>query len=571
MARDEDLPRWVLPACLTAALAARLWGIGHGFPDFVTGDERVLVKETVRFLNAATLEPGHYNYPALYGYLMAGGVWLAWGVGWLTDLGGIGPSVTFAHLFAPGQLALVGRILSTAAGTGLVAVTFALGRRAYGTGAAIGGACFAAWSTVLVTQSRFALPDVTMALFAVAACLVSVQLSRQGGTRTYLAAGVLAGLAISTKYNAGVVVAGLVAAHLLRIHRDGGALLDRRAIAAGVGLLTAFLAGSPYWLIAPGRYWQGILDVTSNLRFSLAPSSWPRLALLASLARIELVWAVLALLGAIHALRRRTAADLVLLAVLLPGFLYLGSWPKGGVHYALYLLPLAGVMAGRWLAEVAAGRWRRWVLPGLVLASLPQAVATVEEGAALRRPDPRSEAARWMEATIPDGTVLGVYRIDYCPPLKGDVHRAFLRERLAASAARPELTRRLQELDRGLRIYTQLSLEYFGEQPVVPPEYAAGIDLSDPKTAETFRRTWMEYPELKTYGVRYLILPSAGYARFLDNEPPPAGTPAHYYYTRNRQYLTGLLDGADPRYRQVRVFSDPGHPQAGRIVLLEVR
>jgi hypothetical protein len=226
-------------------------------------------------------------------------------------------------------------------------------------------------------------------------------------------------------------------------------------------------------------------------------------------------------------------------------------------------------MGSRWLAEVAVGRWARWVLPGLALVSLPQAVATFEQGAALRRPDLRSQAARWIEATIPDNTVLGVYRIDYCPPLKGDVHRAFLRERLAASAARPELTARLQELDRRTRIYTQLSLEYFADQPVVPPEYAAGIDLNDPKTAETFRRTWMEYPELIAYGVRYLVLPSAGYARFLEGEPPPAGTPAHYYYTRNRRYLTGLLDGTDPRYRQVQVFGDAA--QAGRIVLLEVR
>ena len=59
-------------------------------------------------------------------------------------------------------------------------------------------------------------------------------------------------------------------------------------------------------------------------------------------------------------------------------------------------------------------------------------------------------------------------------------------------------------------IYTQLTLEYFSDPPIVPREYRAGVDLRDAKTRETFRRTWMDHEELRRWKVEYVILPSQG-------------------------------------------------------------
>ena len=130
---------------------------------------------------------------------------------------------------------------------------------------------------------------------------------------------------------------------------------------------------------------------------------------------------------------------------------------------------------------------------------------------------------------------------------------------------------RLRELDRKTPIYTQLTLEYFMEEPRVPEEYRQKIDLGDPKTLETFRRTWMEYPELKHWGVRYLVLPSAGYSRFFTGEPPLAGTAAHYYFTRNRDYIAQFFAAGDPRYRTVREFAEGAGESNRRISIVEVR
>lgn len=56
----------VLGLLLLFALLLRVRGIDHGYPDYVSTDERLIVKEVVHFFDDSTLRPGHYNYPAFY-------------------------------------------------------------------------------------------------------------------------------------------------------------------------------------------------------------------------------------------------------------------------------------------------------------------------------------------------------------------------------------------------------------------------------------------------------------------------------------------------------------------------
>ena len=128
----------------------------------------------------------------------------------------------------------------------------------------------------------------------------------------------------------------------------------------------------------------------------------------------------------------------------------------------------------------------------------------------------------------------------------------------------------LRSMDRQMRIYTQLTLEYFADEPAVPPAYRGKVDIGDPKTREIFRRRWMEYEDLKRWKVRYVILPSAGFARFLGDDPPPWGTAAHYNFARSRQYIEQFLDDGDGRYREVERFEKGEAAGGGYISIVEV-
>ena len=132
-------PAIAIGLILTVGLGLRLLGASHGFPDFVTGDERVVTRDAVHFITAATLQSQHFNYPALYSYMYSAALVGAYLIGLIPDVGTIADSVLFAHLFAPTQVALVGRILNVSGGTGLIAVAYLLGHHAYGRSVAFGG------------------------------------------------------------------------------------------------------------------------------------------------------------------------------------------------------------------------------------------------------------------------------------------------------------------------------------------------------------------------------------------------------------------------------------------------
>ena len=104
-----------LALCASLALLLRLYGIGNGYPSFVSGDERAVIRDAVHFIANHTLEPTRYHYPAGYAYLFSGALWFSYACGWLIDLGSAGASVVFAHLIYPTKIALVGRLLSALA------------------------------------------------------------------------------------------------------------------------------------------------------------------------------------------------------------------------------------------------------------------------------------------------------------------------------------------------------------------------------------------------------------------------------------------------------------------------
>ena len=552
--------RLILALIALIALILRLAGIHHGYPDYVSGDERLLVKEVVHFFDNGTLEPNHYNYPAFFSYLYAGTLYLARALGGLDEVGGMHLPMGFAVTFNIVLFALIGRILSVLAGIALVAVTYLIGRQAYDRHTALGGAFFVAISATLINHSRFALPEITMALLAVLACYFLVRLVPRPDYSNYLLAGLCAGLAISTKYNAAMILGGLLAAHYLAERTANHWRHHLKLLAAGTACLGAFLLGSPYWLFSFGEYFQAFLNIKSNTQFSLYATSWPWLGLLKSVWNAEWIWGLLATAGCIYALYRRTAPDCILLAIILPAFFYIGSWAKADLHYIIFLAPLAGLLAARLALEIMPRLQldSRYGLALLAFLSLPNIYREFNQGHELARQDVRLQAARWIEANIPDNSVIGGYWISYLPPLKGLKQREKLHQLMDDNRHIPQAVDALRRLDRNNSFYKCVRLHYFMNDPQIPPPYQQTVDPRDPKTRRIFCNAWLSYEDIRRFGVEYVLLSNAAYGRFFDGSPPPMGTAAHYFFTRSRAFIEQFFESANPRYQLVKEFVDDG-------------
>jgi 4-amino-4-deoxy-L-arabinose transferase-like glycosyltransferase len=347
-------------AATVVALAAtlRVVGSGSGLPlPLLNPDESNIVSRAWEIVHGGGLDPGWYDYPSLLFLLLAP-----------SQIGLDAPSYGSARVVA---------ILIGLAG---VAVTWWLGRVAYGRGAALTGAVGTAVATTHVAYSRMAVTDVLLTV-GVTVCLALLVTGRLEW------AGVAAGLAASAKYPGVLLAVPLLVAGYGRWRRTAIAF----ALAA-----VAFVVTSPFVLVHAGAAWGDVSRVNR-----LAHEGWlgfeddPVTPAAFSLRLWETVGPVVlvALVGVVIAVRRRERRDLVLLSF---AVVYCLSLLPIEAHFDRYVLPLVPVVC------VLAGATRPLAVVALVCCVVPL-WWSVADTKALTGRDRRLDVAAWIDRTVPQG------------------------------------------------------------------------------------------------------------------------------------------------------------------------
>ena len=358
---------------LAAAAALRLVGVEYGLPfgGLLNPDEQSIVPRAWGMAHGAGLDPHWFDYPTLVMYVLA--PFQAWESG---------PSY------------LAARLVVAAFGIGAVAAAWWLGRAAYGATAGLVAAAAVAVETIGVAYSHMAVTDVPMT------ALISVSLALAVTGRLELA-GLAAGLAASAKYPAVFLLAPLVVAGWGRWRRLAV------AIAAAVA---AFLATSPFVLVHPRQAWDDATRVQRLAREGWLGFEHDSFALFSFTGKL---WdglgpaLVVAVLGLLLALRRRTRADLVLVVFVL---VYLADLLTIRAHFDRYVLPIVPPLA------VLAGRQRLLAPLTLGLLVVPL-VWAIGDDIRLTRTDTRVVAQRWFVTHVPAGSPVAAE--SSTPPLAG--------------------------------------------------------------------------------------------------------------------------------------------------------
>jgi 4-amino-4-deoxy-L-arabinose transferase-like glycosyltransferase len=237
--------RLSLGLIILLALGLRLWGVSFGLPYVIQPDEPSVEMRALHMWLAGDPNPHYYVYPSLYYDLQALWAFLA---------------AHAAGLFSPDLLRhplqhlpffyLSGRVLTAALGTATVAVTYLAGR-VLSPRLGLIAALFLAVAAQHVQQSHYITVDAPTALFTALTALWALRALREGGRlRDVLLAGLCAGLAAGTKYNAGVALALPLAAALLARGRPWGWRLGA-VVAAMAAAALAFLLTTPFALLDP--------------------------------------------------------------------------------------------------------------------------------------------------------------------------------------------------------------------------------------------------------------------------------------------------------------------------------
>ncbi len=452
---------------LAVAAGLRIWGLHWGLPTishfFSYHPDETLV------LNAATnvdilsgqFDPGFYNYGSLYIYLVNIGINVAMMAGAI-DLSGD----LMAHINEFAKVYMTGRIIAVALGILTVYLLYALGRRMYGRRVGLLAAALLAIAPLHAMHSKFMAVDVPATFFLVLSLLYAARIPEDSRWRNYILAGLFAGFAAATKYNAGLVLLSLIAVHLASAQGRPMFQAFQPKLLSGIGsAIAGFLIGCPGALINTQAFVRDFrfevlhVDTGHGLVFTGTGSGFLYHLMHSLLPGLGPALLVLGILGVLHALFRRStgngiarlllswrvqtpmsetgARDWMLIVFVAAYYVLIGLAEVRFARYVIPLLPVILLLGARIVVECGERGKAAGVIIGLVaaLAIGYTAAYAASLDTLFVRQDTRDQAAAWVKSNTPDGSSIGLPTTPwfYTPPLLPDFGSVDPMDRLASA------------------------------------------------------------------------------------------------------------------------------------------
>ncbi len=509
-----------------AGLVLRVIGLGFGDPFRYHPDEMKLVYHAGNLLDYSHWSKETFfllkGYPPLYAFVLAA-AFCVYILGLMAS--GIATSLAAVKVYYylhPFHFHLVGRWLSLLAGTATIIVLYAAGKRLYSRRTGLWAAAFWAVTFLPVKNAHFGTVDILLTLLTTLSFYYSIRIFREGRQRDYYGAAVFASLAVATKYNAGLIILPIIAAHLLQaarpqppgvgalavpaprraaaaLARGRAALLDRRIWLAGLAAVVSFLIACPLPLLDFKRFWQSVAGTAEFEQTGKLGSGGTFFSYFTgahspgygffydNTFAASLGWGVtlLFIAGLLWMLWRHRREDLLVLIFPLALYAVIGQMNYKAMRHLLPLVPFLLLIAAELLSCCAAwqSKKRNRLIFKIVIVSLavvPQFVKSLRYDLALYQTDTRTRMKDVIEATVPAGSRIGME--EFTPPL------------LSARDLNLEIIRRSPDYARVYDVYG-----------LVPKMFAHGMQRTNDHDARAY---------VAEQGIEYLVLDSFTRARY---------------------------------------------------------
>ena len=406
----------LLVAILAAAAFVRFWALNFGLPHPAARPDEEAIGALAGSYLSGTFRPTDFTYPPLFPLLVALASWLSF---WRL------PATlrAFGLPFEPGDPTtsaqrILARVLGAAAGVFSVWLLFRIARRLFGDRTALVAAAFLALAFLHVRDSHFGVTDVPMTCMVLAGFLAILKMSESGTRRDLLIAGICTGLAVATKYNAGLLALPACYAILAgpgpfsMAHRVGRA-------AAFVAIMTCtFLIVCPFALIDYRTFVEDLIEVGRHLREGHGPDlgrGWIHHLTITLRYGLGLPLLTAGIVGLVLMVWREGYRGVLVMVFPVAYYVVSGSGRTVFARHALPLVPFLCLSAAYLVSTAANGLvshrrrppWRAAaaaVLTALVL--LPSALSIVAFSRVIAREDSRAIARRWIESRFAAGTTI---------------------------------------------------------------------------------------------------------------------------------------------------------------------
>ncbi len=470
----------LLVGILVLGAVVRYWGLNFGLPHNLTRpDEQHYVLAAMQLLNGD--RSGYfYEYPSLFFYLLAGAFVLYYALGRL--FGRFGGLEDFIYEYATDQTMfhLIPRAMSAFAGVATIYAVYKTMRRLFQSEkTGLLGGFFMALCYLHVRDSHFGTMDVTMTFFIIASFHFIVKSYDEWSLKNYLLAGLLAGLAMSTKYAGVFLIVPIGILHLLKSleHKMPfrHLIIDKRILGFGLALVLGFLAGTPHFLTEYSAYAERVFN-----RFDLMDTQSPSLGVgwwyhLKFSLWHGLGWGMYlaAFAGMVLYFRRDWRRALILFSFPLTYYWFAGKGHTVFLRYMIPILPFLCMAAANFVFEVYHFFKKRFSYhltvsgTGLLIAIIifQGTYNLVQFSQLIVKEDSRQLGKDWMLANVQPGSSVYQYAngSNFCkvqlPPTIDFVENALVKARSRGESGRVDKARLKYLQDNKIQGYRQFSYQ----------------------------------------------------------------------------------------------------------------
>ena len=417
----------ILFAICVLAAVLRLLALAYGLPATYNPDETPILNRALAFAKG-DLNPHNFLYPSLYLYALFAWEVLFFLVGRVLGLFASLDAFQREFFTDPSRLFLAGRTLTASFGIAAVPAVYVYGRRLYDNATGLAAAAFLAVAPVAVRDAHYVKLDVPVTLFAVLthAVLAKVVVDPVAAarTRSWIVAGLFAGLTVSTHYYAAFIVIPVCVAAAVHGERTRNWASAFRMLSwAGVATFAGFVAGTPFFFTEPALVMRDIaalreIDIDRAVDATGAFTSFGRYVEILFWDTVGWPVCLLAAIGFIWAIVSDWKRG-ALLASFSVAFLAFVSNTVPMSRYLNVLIPLMALAAAFSVTRVTRVFGRRAPVAATALTALamvPGLVGSLRVDLFFRQPDTRTVARQVVESRISPGASILVQ--PYSAPLR---------------------------------------------------------------------------------------------------------------------------------------------------------
>jgi len=537
---------------LFIAFGVRLWGIWFDLPYIYTTEEYKVVNYALKMRATKDPNPHFFNYPSLYLYftLFVSGIYFIIG----RIFGVFTSAQDFAYSFIrnPTGIYLILRIFSAVWSTGVVGMTYIIGKQSYNRRVGFLGMLMITFIPSILVSAHEIRPSMPMMFFVLLSFYFLIKYYRNGQIKHFYWSAIILGIAISIFYSALPLIVLLPIVYFS--HEREMRLLDKKLWFAFFFVLLFFILGTPFSIFDFKTF---INDFSAHTRGAI--SNLPKGAVAIpinllfvgtrtlGLPLINLpLLGIICLLGIFVVLQERRTESIFLTTPVVAFSIPVAMYHCPDLGYLFPAISFFLLAGARFIDKIIAEAHHRfggisenirgirriylYVLGVFFACLIPSIIECVRIDYSYSLKDTRTIAKEWIEENIPFGSKVLIDMYAKSPPIK------------MTKGQLEKLYKRAVELDHYKKEYLRLQYEvhpggnygYEIYQIQRPPEEVSGaIEMvKEAQKTQDLLDVGKGFNYLRKEGIQYIISNSFDEESILRSDDPSL---INFYQNLNKE------------------------------------